>query len=239
MRSFTPLTLLAVLLFVPVRLLGAQPNADPSGHWEGTLQAPNKVVTFEVDLARNPRGEIIGTIGNPAQGEKGLPLATVGVVGREVTFAVNAASGGGTFRGMLGDDGQAMSGDFTLAKDGTVLPFQMRRTGDARIAPPPRSAPISKRLEGSWSGTLEVDGKQLTIGLAMANQPDGTATGTVRAEGLQLPIAITAKALHLRIEVPSVSGSFVGELNAAGTQLVGTWSQRSMSLPLTFRREAK
>jgi hypothetical protein len=43
----------------------------------------------------------------------------------------------------------------------------------------------------------------------------------------------------VRIEVPSVSGSFAGALNPAGTQLAGTWIQRSRSLPLTFRRDAR
>jgi hypothetical protein len=73
------------------------PAADPSGHWE----APGKPVTIEVDLARNPRGELIGTLGNPAEGEKGLPLTKVVVGGREVSFAITARAGGGAFRATL------------------------------------------------------------------------------------------------------------------------------------------
>jgi len=73
----------------------------------------------------------------------------------------------------------------------------------------------------------------------MANQPDGTAGGTLRSEGLELPIAIAETAAQVRIDVPSVSGTYVGAWNAAGTQLVGSWSQRSKSLPLTFRRLPK
>src|ERR1041384_6879187 len=75
---------IALLMCLPVRLAGAQPDADPSGHWEGAVEARGKSVTIEVDLARNARGELIGTLGNPAEGEKGLPLATVVVAGREV-----------------------------------------------------------------------------------------------------------------------------------------------------------
>lgn len=236
MGTFAHVMSIAMLMFVPLRVAGAQPDADPSGHWEGAVQAPGKPVTIEVDLAKNARGELVGTLGNPAQGETGLPLATVVVVGREVSFAVAARSGGGTFRATLRGDGQAMSGDFTLAHDGTVLPFQLTRTGDARISPPPKSPPISKRLAGNWTGTIAVDGKQLTLGLTMANQPDGTASGTLHSEGLDLPIAIAETAAQVRIDVPSVSGTYVGAWNAAGTQLVGSWSQRSKSLPLTLRR---
>jgi hypothetical protein len=237
MRSVTGV-LMAMLSLASVRVATAAPDADPSGHWEGAVQAPNKRVTIEVDLGKNARGELIGTLGNPAQGEKGLPLATIVVAGRELSFAVNA-SGGGTFRATLRGDGQAMSGDFTLGRGDQSLPFQLHRTGDARFTPPPKSPPITKRLEGRWSGTLAADGKHLTIGLAMANQPDGTATGMISTEGLELPIAIAQNDAHLRIDVPSVGGSFVGELDAAGTRLVGTWSQRSQSLPLTFVRDAK
>jgi hypothetical protein len=239
MACFTRGILLATLLLVPGRVLGAPPGADPTGHWEGTLQVPNKVVAFEIDVARNARGELVGTFSNPAEGENGLPLATITVAGREVSFAIHATSGGGAFRGTLRDDGRAITGDFTLQQGGTAIPFQLGRTGDARLAPPPRSAPISKRLEGSWTGTLSVDGKQLAIGLAMANQPDGTATGTITSSGLELPIAITQSAARVRIEVPSVGGAYAGVLNAAGTELTGTWTQRSLSLPLTFRRGAK
>lgn len=235
MGTFAHVMSIAMLLFVPLRLAGAQPDADPSGHWEGAVQAPGKPVTIEVDLAKNARGELIGTLGNPAQGEIGLPLATVVVVGREVSFAV-AARGGGGFRATLRGDGQAMSGAFTLAHDGTALPFQLTRTGDARISPPPKSPPISKRLAGTWTGTIAVDGKQLTLGLTMANQPDGTASGTLRSDGLELPIAIAETATQVRIDVPSVSGTYAGTWNAAGTQLVGSWSQRSKSLALTFQR---
>ncbi|HEX8112616.1 MAG TPA: hypothetical protein VF516_33025 [Kofleriaceae bacterium] len=231
--------LMAVLLLAPVGLAAAPPDADPSGHWEGTIQAPNRSVAFEIDLGKNARGELIGTFGSPAQGEKGLPLGTIAVTGREVRFAVNATSGGGMFHATLRDDGRAMAGDFTLARGGQSVPFQLTRTGDARFTPPPTSPPISKRLEGRWTGTLTVDGKHLTIGLAMANQPDGTATGTVRSDGLQLPIAIAERGARLRIEVPSVGASFAGEIDAAGTRLVGTWSQRTLSLPLTFARDAK
>jgi hypothetical protein len=228
--------MLVAVLLVP-GLLAAEPAADPSGHWEGTIQAPNRAVAFEIDLARNARGELHGTFGNPAEGEKGVPLATVGVAGREVRFAVNATAGGGTFRATLDGDGRTMAGEFTLAQGGSA-PFQLQRTGEARIAPPPRSPPISKRLAGRWSGTLAAEGKQLAIGLVLANQPDGAATGTITTQGLELPVAITETGAHVRIDVPSVSGSFTGELDA-GAQLVGTWSQRSLSLPLTFRRSAR
>ena len=78
--------------------------------------------------------------------------------------------------------------------------------------------------------------------LKMANQPDGTATGTIVSldgSGVEIPIAMTQKASNVTIDVASVGASYVGVLNAAGTELAGTWTQGPATLPLTFKRAAK
>ena len=36
-----------------------------------------------------------------------------------------------------------------------------------------------------------------------------------------------------------VPGSYSGELNAGGTELTGTFTQRGVSIPLTFTRDAR
>ena len=38
------------------------------------------------------------------------------------------------------------------------------------------------------------------------------------------------------LEVKSISGSYTGAVNGAGTELAGTFSQGAASVPLTFRR---
>ena len=78
--------------------------------------------------------------------------------------------------------------------------------------------------------------------LTMANQPDGTATGSFVNvdEGLEIPITtITQKASSLTLDVKAVGGSYSGVLNPEGTELVGTWTQGPAVLPLTFRRAAE
>ena len=200
MRLITRMRLLAALLLLPAPSLLAQTAVDPSGHWEGTVQAPNMDVKIEVDLT-NSKGELAGT-----------------------------------FVGVLTADGKSMSGDVTLG--GHAVPFSLTRTGDARIAPAPQSPPIGKELEGTWNGTLDVGGRQQRLVLRMANQPDGTATGTIVSldgSGVEIPIAMTQKGSSLTVDVTSVGVSFVGVLNAAGTELVGSWTQGPSALPLTFR----
>src|SRR5580704_1024032 len=99
MHPVTRVLLIAALLLLPPPSLLAQTAVDPSGHWEGAIQVPQMDLNIEIDLAKNSKGELMGTFGNPGERLKGLPLANVAVDGRAVTFEIKAGSGGGTFRG--------------------------------------------------------------------------------------------------------------------------------------------
>jgi hypothetical protein len=233
MRPSTRPLLIAALLLGPAPSLWAQAAVDPSGHWEGSIQIPGREVSFEVDLARNGTGELSGTINSLAE-NKPVPLRTVVVDGKSVSFNARRDQ---PFKGVLSADGNSMSGDATLS--GYDLPFSLSRKGDARMAAPPRSAPIGKELEGTWSGTLDINGTSLRLVLALANQADSTATARLISldEGeLEVPLAITQEASS--VALVGVIGSFAGALNAEGTELAGTLTEGPATLPLTFRRAA-
>jgi len=239
MRPLARMLPLAALLLLPPPTLLAQ-AVDPSGHWEGTVQIPNMELRIEIDLAKNGKGELAGTFGQPAQGVKGLPFSTVAVEGRTLRMLLKAGPQASTFVGVLSPDGKSISGDASQGSES--VRFSLTRTGDAKIAPPPKNAPIGKELEGTWNGALDVEGRQMRLTLKMANQPDGTATGTIVSldgSGVEIPIAMTQKGSNLTVDVTSVGASYAGVLNAAGTELAGTWTQRGATLPLTFRRAAK
>ena len=240
MRLFTRIPLLAALLLSPATWLQAQTAADPSGHWEGTLQVPNMEMKVEIDLARNAKGQFAGTFGQPSQGVKGLPLSSVAVETRTVRFVVKGGPEEAAFAGTLSGDGTSITGQVT--QSGIAMPLNLTRTGDAKIAPAPKSAAIGKELEGTWRGALDVNGGRMRLIVKMANQPDGTAAGTIVSpdgSGVEIPIAMTQKASSVTIEVPSVGASFTGVLNAAGTELTGTWTQASSTLPLTLTLATK
>ncbi len=243
MGPFTRMLLLAALFAFPAHFLRAQTPAEPldpwAGHWEGTVQIPNMELKIEIDMVKNSKGEFSGTFGSAPQNLKGLPLSSVAVEGRSVRLVLKAGKEVNTFVGVLSADGKSISGDASQGAES--VPFSLTRTGDARISPAPKSPPIGKELEGTWSGTLDVGEKQMRLVLKMANQPDGTAAGTIVSQdgsGMEIPIAMTQKATSVTIDVPAIGGSYVGALNAEGTELVGKWAQGSAVLPLTFRRAA-
>ena len=58
-------------------------------------------------------------------------------------------------------DGQTITGQFLI--DVHAVPFTLKRNGEARIAPPPKSAAIDAKLAGSWSGALVVGSQSLPL----------------------------------------------------------------------------
>jgi hypothetical protein len=236
MQTLGRTLLLSVLLLVPVSSLHAQAAGDPSGHWEGTVKAPGMEVKVEFDLARNDRGILAGTFSQPAQGVKGLPLSSVAVEASQVRFVVKGGPEPATFVGTLSEDRTSISG--TVTQGGFTIPMSLLRTGDARIVRAPKSAPIAKELEGTWNGTLDVNGVPMRLVVRMANHSDGTAAGTVVSldgGGVEIPIAMTQNGSAVTIEVPSVGAAYVAVLNPARTELEGTWTQGAAAFPLILK----
>jgi hypothetical protein len=186
-----------------------------------------------LDLARDRNGELAGTITIPAQKITGLPLQKVSVQGRAISFHAREDQ---PFRLEVAADGKTMSGDVTAG--GYSAPTELTWTGEAKINPPVTSPRIAAQLEGTWNGTLEVDGG-LRLVLKMSNQPDGTAIGSmmnVDQGSLEIPVRITQEGTSVTLETTVIASSYSGSLNAAGTELTGTFRQGTLSLPLTFRR---
>jgi hypothetical protein len=219
--------LLLSLLFLASSVLHAQ-----TGHWEGTIQTPEKSVKIEFDLTKNG-----GTFNLPARNLKALPLSNVALNGTAVTFEIKG-DGGGVFQGTVSADGKSIEGTFSMRGPQSMeIPFALKRTGDVRIATPPKSAPIGKELEGKWTGTLEVDGRQKQIGVTLTNS-DASSTGSLSSEGFEIAIdSIVQKGRDLTLDLKNIGGSYSGALKDDGT-IVGTWTQPPFVGPLVFHRES-
>src|SRR5687768_15499831 len=231
-------------LILAAAFLGSTPVAraqhapDPSGHWQGAIHAPNQEIAIEIDLAKHANGDGVATF--TGVNIKGFPLSDVVFDGASVSFKLKVDSGG-AFTAKLSAEGTAMAGEFTSTSGGYTLPFNLTRSGDAVFDPPARSPKIGKELEGRWIGTLEANGVPMRMSLALANQPDGMATGSLAnldQGALAIPVsAISQTASAVTIAVKVVNGTFSGALNAAGTELAGTWSQGTFAAPLTFQKQ--
>jgi hypothetical protein len=228
----------AGILLIPGLL--AQSTADGSGHWEGAIQLPDNKLEIVVDLA-NEGGKWIGAITVPAQKLNAFPLGDISVQGTSVRFAMKGIPGDPVFKGTLSADGQSISGDFS--QGGGTLPFELKRSGEAKIEAPAKSTPIAKELIGTWEGTLDAGEKKFRLALKLSNGPDGTGTGTLVSvdQGAgEFPLTtITQSGSELKFEVKPINGSYVGQVSQAYDQIEGKWTQHSVTFPLTLRRAGK
>jgi hypothetical protein len=222
----------AALLVVTASAAQAQ-SLSPTGHWKGTIEIPNNPMDFEMELGRNGRGELIGTLTAGAD-RVTLPLLKVTLTGSTLVFYGRTDQ---QFHADLLPSGKSPSG--TAALSGYELPFSMGRAGEATIDPPPASPAVTKQLEGVWTGTLSVGSRSLRLAVTIANQPDGTALGhTVSLDegNLTVPLVVSQSGRNVKIDTRGLVTSYVGALNDAATELSGTFTQGVTSLPLTLVR---
>ncbi len=234
MHFFRFVSVLAALCAV----LLAQPAPRGAGHWEGVLKAPNQDVALTLDLAKNQKGEWVGTMSMPAQGAQDIPLSDIRVEQDSVHFAMLKSPGAPVLDGKLSADGKAISG--TFAAGGQSVPFEVKRTGEASIKAAPPSTPLTKEFEGNWEGALEAGGQQLRLMLKLSRAADGTGAGSLTSVdqgNVEIPIgAITQKDKSLQFDIHAINGSYSGTLSGDGTQITGTWTQAGSSAPLSFKK---
>lgn len=231
-RSLRSITVAAAL--VPLCLARAD-AVDPSGHWEGSIHAPAQDVAVEVDLAYDEGGKLVGTFSNPGQQIKGFPFATAQVSGNSVTLEIKIGTDKQAFAGEVAADGQSMSGQFLVSVYG--VPFDLKRTGAAAIAPPPRSPAIDAALAGEWNASLDVGGQALPVVLTMTSHADGTSLGSwASGQGTATPVTIAYEGRSVTLTSTVLSAAYSGMLNADGTEITGTFRESSLEQPMTFRR---
>src|SRR6185295_14953620 len=106
-----------------------------------------------------------------------------------------------------------------------------KRSGEAQIAPPPRSAAIDARLAGAWRGSLDVAGQSLPLNLTLTNHADRTATGAWSAGGAPaIPVAIVSEGGTLTLTSPVTPASFTGSLSPDGALIAGTLNEGAAPL---------
>ncbi len=96
-------------------------------------------------------------------------------------------------------------------------------------------------IVGDWAGALAVGGTQLHLVLHITATPDAVLHATfdsVDQHANGIPISsIMLKDGALTMEIAAAHASYSGTLNAAATEIKGTWTQ-GQSLPLDFHKSA-
>jgi pimeloyl-ACP methyl ester carboxylesterase len=95
-------------------------------------------------------------------------------------------------------------------------------------------------LAGNWLGTLDTGATKLRVALKISKAPDGALSGTLDSldqNANDLPLAgLEQQAMAVKFTLQRAGASFEGAINAAGSEIAGTWKQGGGSLPLVFSR---
>ncbi len=96
-------------------------------------------------------------------------------------------------------------------------------------------------LAGNWQGVIAVGPSPTRVGLVLTEAPGGYSAVLViiDQENARVPVqkaTVTGNAIHL--DIPNARGTYDGTVNAAGTEMTGTFTQAS-PIALNFKRVDK
>jgi len=98
---------------------------------------------------------------------------------------------------------------------------------------------LAQDITGDWNGALNANGAELRLVLHITKNSDGSLKATLDSvdQGANgIPVSSAGlKDTQLSLKVDAVNGTYEGTVNAAATEIVGTWTQGA-ALPLTFHR---
>jgi len=233
-------------LILAMALVGASILSAQEGRWEGALEIPGQAeVRIRVDLLRQGE-EWIGTIDIPDQGVRNKSLAEITAAEGTVAFSMPDVPGVPRFKATLDEGGERMDGE--MRQGGASIRFALTRDAAAKREDlGPNSAPAAKLsgvpgsgFEGVWLAAPETPLGPLRMLVRILRDGDGLA-GTFTSPD-QSPQAykldpVEANGARLTFRIPTVGGSFEGDLNGEGSRIAGAFSQRGGSLPTVFHRQ--
>ncbi|HEV8410905.1 MAG TPA: hypothetical protein VGQ30_10370 [Gemmatimonadaceae bacterium] len=229
---------LAIALAAFTAGAAAQSAPKAAGHWEGTVQYGNPPLSFALDLSRDASGAWAGSfsVAGSTSGA-GIPVSNITATDAGVTFSISVGDVA-TFDGKFSADGTTLTGSASNSQGSA--PFDAKRTGDARVAPPPPpSTALPKEFEGRWEGAVEAAGQRVRIAMKLSTGADGKAAATLISidQGGQEFAAstVTVDGKKLNVEVRSIAGTYAGTLGDNG-ELAGDWTQGGVKLALVLKK---
>ncbi len=238
------LTLLATLMTIglaPAVIARADEKASADkgveGSWQGELAVtPQIQLRITLDVTKGKDGSLSGKLGSPDQGQKDLPLESIALEDRVLSFTL--ANAGATYKGKLNEKGTEIVGEW--AQGGKTFPLALKRFDPSKVV----AMAVPKELEGIWEGKLKVSGGiELRLALKVEKGKDGAFKATLASpdQGAN-DIAISSinlKDNELTFASKAIGAKFAGKKNEKGTAFEGEFSQGGAKLPLKLTKTDK
>jgi hypothetical protein len=204
------------------------------GDWHGSLDAGGKTLRLVLHIPATTVGTQTGTIDSLDQGLSGIPVTALIVKDSKLTFAVDSLPVHASYEGTVKPGGAGIDGTWTQGQ-----PMTLNFAHGAGTDAAPKSATPSD-IDGTWAGTLDVNGQTLHILLKLTNAADGL-TAQVQSPD-QSPIWLAASAVTrtnatLTASFPPLQAEFSGKIAADLGSIDGTFSQGGGNMPLVLKRQ--
>jgi len=238
------LTVVATLVAVNAPAFGSPSEADVSrvsegveGNWQGQLVVtPQIALRITLELTKGANGSLSGKWGSPDEALNALPLDSVLLSDRVLTFTAKPT--GATFKGKLNESGTEVVGDWT--HNGKSFALAFKRFDPSKVV----VATIPQELAGIWEGKLKLNaGLELRIALKVEKGQDGALKATLASpdQGANnIPISsIGFNNDVLTFENKIMAATFTGKRNKEKSAFEGEFNQGGAKLPLTLKKTDK
>jgi hypothetical protein len=105
-----------VFAILAIAGLAAAQSADPKpflGDWKGTISIMGVDLEIGLHFKLDEAKQVTGTFDSITQGAMGLPLGSIEIKDKTVTFMLSGVPGDPLFKGALDAAGKVLAGDFT------------------------------------------------------------------------------------------------------------------------------
>jgi pimeloyl-ACP methyl ester carboxylesterase len=186
--------------------------------WYGELKTGARnfrfVITTEPDSDK-------GNLQSLDEGARDFELTEVVVTKDAFRFTLLVTKA--QYSGIPSEDGKRVEGQWS--QSGAQFDLDL-----TQVAEPPK-----EELQAYWTGKLDAMLQKLDV--AFRERKDGTVlfdSLTQKTGGFVASKKVDGT--HIVFEVPAVRGTFTGEMNAEGTEIVGKWKQGLIPLNLTLTK---
>ncbi|MGH9677005.1 MAG: alpha/beta hydrolase family protein, partial [Candidatus Acidiferrum sp.] len=144
-----------------------------------------------------------------------------------------------TYEGTISADRQSIDGVWSQGE--ASLPLELHRQAPGAASKKPADAVAS--TEGLWQGAIETSGMRFRVQLHVSHDDKNELVAALDSidQGVNgLPAThVAQKDAAFHFEIPAVSGTYDGTLNAAKNAMNGAWSQSGTEQKLEFKRSEK
>jgi mRNA-degrading endonuclease HigB of HigAB toxin-antitoxin module len=206
--------------------------ASIAGDWHGALNTGGKTLRVVLHVVAAKDGTMTGTLDSIDQGLSGIPVNNMTVKDSKLTFAVDALPVHASYEGTVKPGGSGIDGAWTQGQ-----PLTLNFTPGAAVAASKPATPSD--IDGTWAGTLDLNGNTLHILLKVTNTADGLTAQLQSPD--QSPIWLSANSVTrangtLTASFTAMQAEFSGKIAADLGSIEGTFSQGGGSMPLVLKR---